>query len=155
MTTDPLRLSFEIACPRDHAFDVWTKRMDVWWPKGHSTSGDPATVVTLEPRIGGRIYERTSDGTRVDWGEITRWDPPRSLAYLWHIGRELDDATDVELTFVDNGDGTTRLDIVHSGWQRLADGGAYRDANTRGWQSLIPSFTEAACRGGATEAVRP
>ena len=145
MTVEPLRLSFEIACPSDHAFAVWTTRMGSWWPKGHSTSGDPRTAVMLEPRLGGRIYERTSDGRRIEWGEITRWDPPRSLAYRWHIGRERAQATLVELSFVDKGDGTTRLDVVHSGWEQLgADAVAYRDANTNGWQTLLPSFVAAA-----------
>jgi hypothetical protein len=145
VTIEPLRLSFEIACPRDHAFEVWTTRMGAWWPKGHSTSGDPRTVVTLEPRLGGRIYERTSDDRRIDWGEITAWDPPRSLTYLWHIGREASQATVVELSFVDNGDETTRLDIVHSGWEQLgAEAVEYRNANTNGWQTLLPSFVRAA-----------
>jgi hypothetical protein len=145
VSVEPLRLSFEIACPTEHAFAVWTERLSTWWPKGHSASGDPATVVTLEPRLGGRIFERTSDGTEIDWGEITFWNPPYRLGYLWHISRDRSDATDVELTFVDLGDGTTRLDIVHSGWERLgADGSTWRDANTGGWNALLPDFVAAA-----------
>ena len=147
MTSEPLRLTFEIACPPDHAFDVWTTRLSSWWPKGHSASGDPDTVVTLEPRLGGRIFERTPDGNEIDWGEITAWNPPHRLGYLWHISRDRRDATDVELTFVDRGDGTTRLEIVHSGWERLgASGVAFREANTAGWSALIPSFVTAAER---------
>ncbi len=142
---EPLRLSFEIDCPSDHAFDVWTTRMSTWWPKGHSTSGDPDTRVVLEPRLGGRIFEQTSDGTEIEWGEITRWNPPSRLGYRWHIGRDAAEATDVELTFVDVGEGRTRLDIVQTGWERLgAEGLAYRDANTSGWSALLPGFVAAA-----------
>lgn len=142
---EPLMLSYEIRCPAEHAFDVWTSRFSTWWPTGHSTSGDPDTVVVLEPRSGGRIFERTPEGTEIEWGEITRWDPPHHLGYRWHIGRENTEATDVELTFVDVADGTTRLEIVHRGWERLgAEGLSYRDANTAGWGSLIPSFVGAA-----------
>jgi len=145
VTVDPLRLSFDIRCPSDHAFHVWTTRLSSWWPKGHSASGDPDTTVTLEPRLGGRIYERTPDGAEIDWGRITAWDPPHQLGYLWHIGREPSAATDVELTFVDLGDGTTRLDIVHTGWERLGAGGPpYREANTAGWATMIPTFAAAA-----------
>ena len=145
MSIEPLRLSFEIDCPSDHAFTVWTTRLSSWWPKGHSASGDPGTVVTLEPRLGGRIFERTADGTEIEWGEITTWNPPAQLRYLWHINRDRSDATDVELTFVDNGDGTTRLEIVHSGWERLgSEGLAWRNANTAGWNALVPSFIAAA-----------
>ena len=102
-------------------------------------------MVTLEPRLGGRIFERTPDGTEVDWGEITAWHPPHRFAYLWHIGRARGDATDVEVSFVDAGDGATLLEIVHAGWERLgAEGQVWREANTAGWTSLAPAFRNAA-----------
>ena len=65
-------------------------------------SGDAAEVV-LEAGTGGRIYERTAAGTRHEWGEVTVWEPPRRLSYLWHIGRERATATEVAITFVDEG----------------------------------------------------
>jgi hypothetical protein len=142
---EPMRLSYEIQCSPEHAFEVWTRRLSIWWPKGHSASGDPETVVTLEPRLGGRIYERTTEGTEIEWGEITVWEPPQRLGYLWHISRRREDATDVDLHFVDLGNDSTRLDIVHSGWERLgAQGPAFREANSAGWNSLIPRFSDAA-----------
>jgi uncharacterized protein YndB with AHSA1/START domain len=142
---EPLRLSFDIEAPAEHAFEVWTMRLSHWWPKGHSASGDPDTVVALEPRPGGRIFERTSDGTEIDWGEITLWQPPTKLGYSWHINRPRSDATDVELTFVDLGDGTTRLDIVHAGWERLgAEGEGWLDANSGGWAALLVTYIPAA-----------
>jgi hypothetical protein len=143
--TAPLRLSYEIDCPVEHAFAVWTKRLSTWWPKGHSAWGDPETVAVLEPWLGGRIFERTPDGTEIDWGVITRWSPPVRLGYLWHIGRDRDQATDVELTFVDLGNGRTRLDIEHAGWERLdAQADAWRNANSNGWDALLPSYVAAA-----------
>jgi uncharacterized protein YndB with AHSA1/START domain len=142
---EPLRLSFEIRCPPEHAFEVWTTRLSSWWPKGHSASGHPDTTVVFEPRPGGRIFERTPDGTEIDWGEITVWSPPDLLGYLWHIARDRSDATTVTLHFVALDDGTTRLDIGHDGWERLgADGPQFREANTAGWNALIPSFVAAA-----------
>jgi hypothetical protein len=142
---EPLRLSYEIDCAPEHAFEVWTTRTAAWWPKGHSVSGNADTSVVLEPREGGRIFERTPDGAEIDWGEITLWEPPRRLGYLWHINRDRSDATDVELTFVGLDDGTTRLEILHTGWERLgAQGGEWREANTGGWNALLPSFVTAA-----------
>jgi uncharacterized protein YndB with AHSA1/START domain len=147
VTIEPLRLQFDIDCSPAHAFDVWTTRFAAWWPKGHSASGDPDTTVTLEPRLGGRIFERTPDGREIDWGEITAWDPPRGFSYLWHIARDRSDATDVDLRFVDAGDGTTRLEIVHSGWERLGtEGQQYRNANTAGWNAMVPHFIAVAQR---------
>lgn len=142
---EPLRLTQVIRCPPAHAFDVWTRHIATWWPKGHSVSGDPAAVVVLEPHRGGRILERTSDGREIDWGEITEWSPPTRLGFLWHISRDRGDATEVELTFADQGDGTTRLDIVQTGWERLGrEGAAWRQSNTQGWGAVLPVFTAAA-----------
>jgi hypothetical protein len=142
---EPLRLSYELSCSADHAFDVWTTRIGAWWPKGHSTSGDPGAVAVLEPRTGGRVFERTTEGTEIDWGVITQWDPPRRLGYTWHIGRDATQATDVSLTFVDLGDGTSRLDIIQTGWEHLgAEGPTWREANNNGWGALVPWFRAAA-----------
>ncbi len=38
--TAPLKLSFDVACSVEHAFDVRTNRIDTWWPSGHSVSAD-------------------------------------------------------------------------------------------------------------------
>jgi hypothetical protein len=146
---EPLRLSSPLACSAEHAFATWSARFGSWWPRSHTVSGDPVADVVLEPRVGGRIYERLADGTTIDWGEITRWDPPKGLAYLWHIRRDRADATDVELTFVPVDDRSSRLDVEHRGWERLgATGPAWRDANAQGWGGLVPSFAEACARAG-------
>ena len=68
---EPISLSYELACGPVHAFEVWTEGFSAWWPKSHLISGDPNAGVCLEPRLGGRIFERTSVGTEIDWGEIT------------------------------------------------------------------------------------
>ena len=68
--TWPLRLYLEVDCTPEDAFDVWTHRFSLWWPADHTVTGDPA-LVALEPRLGGRIYERGADGTEHEWGEIT------------------------------------------------------------------------------------
>ena len=143
---EPLRLSYEIRCPPDHAFEVWTTRLSSWWPKGHSASGHPDTTVVFEPRLGGRIFERTPDGTEIDWGEITELEstPPSrlSLAHRPRPSRRHHRRSSISWPW---DDGTTRLDIVHDGWERLgADGPVFREANTSGWNALIPSFVMAA-----------
>lgn len=142
---EPLRLSFEVACPAEHAFQVWTERIGVWWPLDHTVTADENLEVVLEPRLGGRLYERTPDGTEHDWGEITLWEPPTRFAYLWHLRRDRADATDVEITFIPQEDGTTQVDIVHIGWERLGtEAQTWRDRNFGGWTTLIPHFLAAA-----------
>ena len=36
---DPLRLSLDVSCPVEHAFRVWTDRINLWWPADHTVSG--------------------------------------------------------------------------------------------------------------------
>jgi uncharacterized protein YndB with AHSA1/START domain len=141
---EPLRVEVVLDCSVEHAVATWTERFSSWWPRGHSVSGDPATV-TLEPQVGGRIYERTRDGQEIDWGQITAWDPPHRLSYRWHLRRPSAEATDVEIRFVPVPGGRSKVDITHTGWEQLgADAGGWRDANAGGWRGLLPYFV-AAC----------
>jgi len=138
---EPIRLGFELACPPDQAFDVWTARIAQWWPADHTASGEADTTVVLERHRGGRIFERTSSGIEHDWGEVTIWEPPTRLGYLWHLNRDRTDATEVEVQFIDRGDATTWVEIEHRGWEALGAGGeAWRDRNRGGWATLLPHF---------------
>jgi hypothetical protein len=61
------------------------------------------------------------------------------------MGRDRADATDVDIRFVAATSDTTRLEITHSGWERLGAGAdAWRDANRAGWGGLLSRFA-AAC----------
>jgi len=142
---EPIRLAFEVACQPAHAFEVWTGRIGTWWPADPSVSGEPGLAVVLEPRRGGRIYERTAAGVEHDWGEVTVWDPPGRFAYLWHIGRDRAAATEVEIRFVGRGDDATLVEIEHRGWEALGDEAAsWRQQNEGGWSSLLPHYVAAA-----------
>ena len=142
---EPIRLTFEVECPIEHAFAVWTTRIDRWWPRDHTVSAEQDLTVVLEGRPGGRIFERRASGVEHDWGEITIWEPPTRLGYPWHLNRERSDATDVEVRFLAHGDATTKVEIEHRGWERLgADGERWRDRNQGGWMTLLPHYTTAA-----------
>ena len=148
--TDELALhkSIVVACPVEHAFRVFTERMNDWWPfEGHSIFDGGATIV-WEPRVGGRVYERSQDGEEGMWGTIVAWDPPRSFAMTWHPGRGEETAQDLSVTFSEAPNGT-RVDLVHTGWERLGDrmaeiGGHYDE----GWEFVLGRFTEAAATEG-------
>ncbi|MGE3841534.1 MAG: SRPBCC family protein [Vicinamibacterales bacterium] len=140
----PLRLSIVVQCGAAQAFFVFAEETTRWWPKTHSMSQSPDLTVTFEPRPGGRIFERTPDGREFDWGTVAVWDPPRRLAYSWHIRADARDATDVEITFTELPHGRTRVDIEHGGWERLGDRGpGRRDANVKGWSGILPHFISA------------
>jgi uncharacterized protein YndB with AHSA1/START domain len=142
---EPIRLTFEVDCPVEHAFEVWTSRIDQWWPRDHTVSADEDLTVVLEGRSGGRIFERLTSGIEHDWGEVTVWEPPTRLGYTWHLKRDRSDATDVEIRFVASGSASTTVEIEHSHWERLGAGGErWRDQNYGGWSTLLPHYVAAA-----------
>ncbi|HEV1997130.1 MAG TPA: SRPBCC domain-containing protein [Candidatus Dormibacteraeota bacterium] len=148
---EPLRISFEVACGVDHAFSTWTARTSAWWPRAATMSGEADVDVVFEPRVGGRVFERTAGGREFVWGEVTAWEPPRRIGYLWHIATDRDSATDVEIVFVEVATTTTRVDIEHRGWERLGAERAqpWRDANRAGWDGVLPAFIQACAGSGS------
>jgi len=79
------RVSVTVPVPPAEAFQIYTERQIEWQPPEHLTVKDPESV-TMEPRAGGRFYERGADGTEAVRGTITVWEPPRRLAVTWRIG---------------------------------------------------------------------
>jgi hypothetical protein len=145
--TVPLRMSFDVACSVEHAFDVWTAGIGTWWPRDHTTTGN-ADVVVLESGVGGRIYEREPDGVEHDWGEVTTWEPPARVTYSWHLGRDRADAGEVDIRFTAQGERTTRVEIEHRGWERAGGAGdEWRTRNLAGWQTVTPHFIAAIAKG--------
>lgn len=145
--TEPLELDFTVRCSAEHAFATFTRRTSLWWPKSHSFTGDPGLEVILEPHVGGRIYERTPGGDELDWGEITGWDEPRHLSYLWHLGTERSRATHVSIEFEPDGADATTVRIVHSRWDALGDEAeSWRERNKGGWAGVLDPY-RVACQG--------
>jgi hypothetical protein len=141
-------MSFDVACSVEHAFGVWTSGIGTWWPPDHTVTGQGDLDVVLQGSVGGRIYERTSDGVEHDWGEVTAWEPPSYFAYLWHLRQDRADATEVEIHFLAQGTGVTRVEIEHRGWERLGSVGEERRARNRaGWDTLLPHFRAAIEKG--------
>jgi len=142
---EPLRITFDVACAPDRAFELWTAHTSMWWPKSHTVSARADLEVVIEPCVGGRIYERTSDGEEHDWGQVTGWNPPRSISYIWHLRQDRVDASEVEITFAADERGGSRISIEHRGWDALGAGGeGQRELNQRGWTHLLPHFQAAA-----------
>jgi len=138
---EPIRISFVVECPQEHAFATWTSRAGAWWPAEHTVSHERGAEIVFEPRTGGRIFERTAAGEEIEWGEVLEWDPPRRLRYLWHIATDPANATEVEIVFQGLADSSTRVEIEHGGWDRLGElGQPWRNANVAGWDGVLPSY---------------
>ncbi len=140
--TDPIIKTVHVNAAPSVAFDIFVNRIAKWWPlDGHAVSaadGKPAFGVTIEPKVGGAIYETTWDGARADWGEVLVFDPPHRLAFTWHPGTNRDKPTRVEVTFLDSGAGRALVTLTHSGWDIWAeDAPDKRSGYDSGWDHVL------------------
>ncbi len=87
ITVAPVRKSITVAAAPDRAFQVFTEGMSRWWIKSHSINKSPIKDIVIEPKAGGRWYERGDDGSTCDWGRVLSWEPPTRLVLSWEIGR--------------------------------------------------------------------
>jgi uncharacterized protein YndB with AHSA1/START domain len=141
---EAVRKTILVRCPIEAAFRVWTERIDGWWPKGHSRSGDPNTIVCLEPHVGGRLYERTPDGVEYIWGEVLVWEPPRHLAYHWYLGSSAERPTRVDVQFSAHNDGRTQVDITHRGSELIGELWTQTSGRfSAAWDHVLASYTTA------------
>src|SRR6266513_1047563 len=65
------------------AFRLFTDGIGEWWPlKGSpfSYGGDRADKIFLETKVGGRFYERFSDGEEFEVGRVIACEPPTRIA---------------------------------------------------------------------------
>lgn len=127
MTTDSaadveVARSITVPLGQGKAFDLFTSRMTEFWPPEHSIGASPFAAVVLEPRVGGRWFERSADGTECDWGRVGAWEPTSRVVLLWQLSAEWkfdpDFETEVEVTFTENEPGRTTLDLRHRNLQR-------------------------------------
>lgn len=141
---DPIVIEFEASCSPQHAFELWTSRPGLWWPKSHTLSQEAVSEILFEPLVGGRIHEVDVSGVEHDWGEITLWDPPHRVDYLWHLFFDRSEATNVSVTFTATEAGV-RVRLEQSGFDRLpADVGIPRRNRTEGaWQELTELYRRA------------
>lgn len=146
----PVRRSVRVAAAPERAFEVFTAGIGRWWPKTHHIgAADPETFV-IEPRQGGRWYERGVDGRECEIGRVLVWEPPARLVLAWQLTHDWkfdpDLVTEVEVTFIAEGTNATRVELEHRHLERF---GAQADAvraiydSPSGWPGLLELF--AAC----------
>jgi len=152
-TTDAVSQSVLVPLAPDAAFELFTDRFGEWWPKdSHHILDTPAAEAILEPREGGRWYERAADGSECDWGYVREVDRPHRILLAWHLTPQWQfdpdaaKATEVEVTFTAESDGT-RVTLEHRGFAVHGDAGAaMRESvgSDGGWPSLLEIYRHAA-----------
>jgi Activator of Hsp90 ATPase homolog 1-like protein len=141
----PVRQATLVRSDLCHTFEVFVRELSVWWPVQPFSAGqDRVRTVTVERRVGGRVYEAWEDGTDVEWGELLDWRPPHGFTMTW-AGTPA--PTKVELTFTELGPALTRVAVEHRGWEALNDaqlsgycalpGGCASGSYTEGWATIL------------------
>src|ERR1700757_1383921 len=92
-------------------------KMGAWWPLASYKIGKATAVdAVIEPRVGGRWYERGHDGSVCQWGSVLVWEPPARLVLTWDVSADwvYDPSlgTEIEVRFVEHTEGT-RVELEH------------------------------------------
>ena len=119
----------------EKAFSVFTEQFGDFKPPEHNLLAAPIAETVFEPRVGGHIYDRATDGTECRWARVLAYEPPDRVVFSWDIGPQWqlesdpDNASEVEVRFIAEGPERTRVELEHSnidrhgpGWQAVADG---------------------------------
>ncbi|TCL08634.1 uncharacterized protein YndB with AHSA1/START domain [Shimia isoporae] len=123
--TEPIIKTVVVRCDAARAFEIFAQETSSWWPLGgHAVSArdnKAALAVTIEPNVGGAVYETMHDGSRADWGTVLEYVLGARLVITWHPGTKAENPTKVAVDFEDVPGGQCRVTLTHSGWERWAD----------------------------------
>jgi uncharacterized protein YndB with AHSA1/START domain len=154
--TIAVRQSIVVRTSQERAFRVFTEDYAAWWPLDthHIGSKSPVTAV-IEPRVGGRWFERAADGTECDTGRVLAWEPPARLVLAWQISADYrydpSVESEIEVRFTAEAEDRTRVELEHRGLEAY---GAEAETKRRefgspgGWPGLLERFAAAAAPAG-------
>lgn len=148
-TSPVIRRQITVAVPVEHAFAAFVERFGDIKPPEHNLLAAPVAKTIFEPRVGGNIVDVAEDGSECRWARVLAYDPPHRVVFSWDIGptwqleTDTANASEVEVSFVAESSGTTRVELEHRyldrhgpGWERLADGVGH----DQGWPSYLARY---------------
>ena len=124
--TSPIVRSVEVRATPERLFSLLVEPAALvqWWPD----------VADLEPRLGGRIRMEFRGGDSVVTGEVTRFEPPHGLGFTWLRAESPGVVTQVDFTVTALGEGRSRVEVVHAGWEQTPD---LRPLHDAGWAHFL------------------
>ena len=148
--TTVVRRQVVVNAPQAEAFTAFTERFGDFKPPEHNLLATPVAETVFEPRAGGHIYDRAADGSECRWARILAYEPPGRVVFSWDISPQWQIETDpgrtseVEVRFLPEGPGRTRVELEHRhlgrhgpGWQQLAGG----VGGNEGWPLYLARYT--------------
>lgn len=144
-----VRQQIVVDAPIEHAFRVFTDRFGDFKPPEHNLLAVPIAKTVFEPRVGGHIYDRGVDGTECRWARVLAYEPPDRVVFSWDISprwqleTDPDRTSEVEVRFVAEAPGRTRVELEHrelerhgAGWEAVGDG----VAGDEGWPLYLSRY---------------
>ena len=134
----------------ERAFRFFTGSLTAWWPAEYHIGAAEMAEVVMEPRVGGRWFERGVDGIECDWGRVLAWEPPNRVLVTWQINGQWQfdpdpaHASEVDVRFTADGPERTTVDITHQYVERLVGAQAVYDAFLEGgsWTAMLERFAK-------------
>jgi Activator of Hsp90 ATPase homolog 1-like protein len=119
--TSRILVSLRVAATPEHAFEVFTREIGLWWRPNELfkfTPGSPG-VLAFEPRLGGAFTETLPNDETFEIGRITAWEPGACLAFSWRQAAfPSGQLTHVKVIF-ELLNGETRVTVEHEGWDTI------------------------------------
>jgi uncharacterized protein YndB with AHSA1/START domain len=141
----------DVDAPAGHAFRVFTDGIGSWWNPDHHILRAELAEMVFEPRAGGHIIDRGTDGSECRWARVLAYEPPHRVCFTWDISLAWELETDpaktseIEVTFTPDGPARTRVVLTHRHLDRHGDGWqSMRDAVRSGWD--LSPFADVASR---------
>jgi uncharacterized protein YndB with AHSA1/START domain len=101
----------------------------------------------IEPRKGGRWFERAETGVETNWGRVLEWQPPGRVLLAWQLNSawtyDANFLTEVEVRFEPKGGDETKVILEHRMLERFG-AGAEKSALSfdKGWAGHLETFAE-------------
>jgi uncharacterized protein YndB with AHSA1/START domain len=148
-TSEVVRREVVVGVPIDQAFHQFTERFGDFKPREHNLLQVPIAETVFEPRVGGHILDRGTDGSECRWARILAYEPPTRVVFSWDIGPtwqlETDpaNASEVEVRWFAEAPDRTRVELEHRhldrhgpGWEAVRDG----VADDAGWTLYLERY---------------
>lgn len=145
MTIAPIVHTIRVKAAPGRAFELFATHIGEWWPRGNTIGKAPHVVIVIEPRAGGRWFERDGEGRETHWGKVLAWEPPSRLLLGWQIscdwGYDPKLLTEVELTFAPAESGGTLVRLEHRNLERFGvDAVRHVEKLNGGWPTKLAQF---------------
>jgi uncharacterized protein YndB with AHSA1/START domain len=144
-----VRRQIVVNAPLDKAFSVFTDRFGDFKPAEHNLLPVPIAETVFEPKVGGHIYDRGTDGSECRWARILAYDPPHRVVFSWDIGptwqveADPEHTSEVEVTFTAEASDRTVVELEHRhidrhgpGWESVRDG----IGHDQGWPLYLDRY---------------